>query len=99
MTQMNRRSEIADHIDTLARKVIENETVKLGSDKKIEHELYLRKGVPVLEILKTVKENEIDLLSIGASGHNKLTRLFLGSTVAKIIRRSPCTIVVSPKND
>lgn len=90
-------SEITEHIKKLSAKVIKNELEVQAEGSSINYEVILKQGVSVIEILKSVKEYDIDLLSIGASGHNQFTRLFLGSTVAKIIRKAPCAIVVSPK--
>lgn len=89
--------EVFDHCSSISDKVINNELDRIKSDFKVDREVIVSKGPAVLEILKAIDKYDIDLLSIGSSGHSNITRLFLGSTVAKIIRKAPCNIVVSPK--
>jgi nucleotide-binding universal stress UspA family protein len=50
-----------------------------------------------MEIFKFIETNDTDLLSIGSSGHSKVTRFFLGSTAEKILRKAPCSIMTSKK--
>ena len=85
------------HFRDKVKKIINNELTGINAGKEIDFDLEMTSGFPVIEILKFAELNEVGLISIGSSGHSKFTRFFLGSTVAKIIRRSPCTIVVSPK--
>lgn len=89
---------VADQVSLVVSKLIENELENSETQSKtIPHDIIIRKGIPVLEIFKCVDEKGIDLLSIGSSGHSDFKRFFLGSTVAKIIRKTPCRVVVSPK--
>ena len=88
--------EIASYASITCEKVIHDELQTLSAES-INYEVIVKKGPTVMEILDCVEERKIQLLSIGSSGHSALTRLFLGSTVSKIIRRTPCTIVVTPK--
>lgn len=89
--------EAADHASTISSNVITNELERINGEKEISQNIIIRKGSAVDEVIKTIKENDIDLLCIGSSGHSQLTRIFLGSTVAKIIRKAPCSIMVTPK--
>ena len=43
-------------------------------------------GHPVEQVLKYVKDNEIDLIVVGTQGHTGLSRLLLGSVAEKIVR-------------
>jgi nucleotide-binding universal stress UspA family protein len=88
--------EIASYASATCEKIIHEELQEL-SVENINYDLVIKRGHTVMEILKCVEERDIQLLSIGSSGHSALTRLFLGSTVAKIIRKTPCSIVVTPK--
>ena len=70
------------------------------SVKKIDHLSYkthISQGDPIMEIFKFIETNNTDLLSIGSSGHSKITRFFLGSTAEKILRKAPCSIMTSKK--
>jgi nucleotide-binding universal stress UspA family protein len=89
--------EVADHTSAISSNVISTELEKLNGEKELSQNIIIRKGVALDEILHTINEHDIDLLCIGSSGHSQLTHLFLGSTVAKIIRKAPCSIMVTPK--
>jgi nucleotide-binding universal stress UspA family protein len=89
--------KILDHVSLATAPIVQEGFGKLGVTDYAGAELLIRKGNPVIETLAVIEEKKIDLLSIGASGNNALTRLFLGSTVAKIIRKSPCSVAVTPK--
>jgi nucleotide-binding universal stress UspA family protein len=55
----------------------------------------VRCGQPANEILAYAKEHEIDLICMGASGTGfSLDKLF-GSTVDRVLRQSPCPVLVS----
>jgi nucleotide-binding universal stress UspA family protein len=70
---------------------------KVGERKieELSYDTHIARGEPLAEIFKFIKENDIDLLSIGSSGHNKFVRFFLGSTAEKILRKAPCSIMTS----
>jgi nucleotide-binding universal stress UspA family protein len=55
----------------------------------------VRCGQPANEILAYAKEHEIDLICMGASGAGfSLDKLF-GSTVDRVLRQSPCPVLVA----
>ena len=57
-------------------------------------------GYPIEQILKYVKDNEIDLIAIGTQGHTGLSRLLLGSVAEKIVRLATCPVLtVHPQSD
>jgi nucleotide-binding universal stress UspA family protein len=64
-----------------------------GNYKKV-----IRAGSPYLEILSYAKEENFDLIILGAKGLAKFERLFLGSTGEKVARKSDCPVLtVHPK--
>ena len=93
-----RDEDIKSCVSDICQKEIKEESKLLQRETDIQCETIIRKGNIVIEVLDCIKEKNIDLLSIGSSGHSAITRFFLGSTVAKIIRTAPCSIVVSPKS-
>ena len=57
-------------------------------------------GYPIEQILKYVKDNEIDLIAVGTQGHTGLSRLLLGSVAEKIVRLATCPVLtVHPESD
>lgn len=48
----------------------------------------IRAGTPYIEILEFSKEQNFDLIVLGATGHSNFERLFLGSTGEKVARTS-----------
>lgn len=51
-------------------------------------------GDPAKEVIKAAKRTRADLLVIGAKGLSSVGRFLLGSVSSKLIRHSPCSILV-----
>jgi nucleotide-binding universal stress UspA family protein len=47
------------------------------------------------EIIKYIKEGAVELMVMGAYGHNRLRELFLGSTTSHVIRKSPIPVLLT----
>lgn len=45
-------------------------------------------------LLNYQKEHSIELIVVGTHGRNKLAELFVGSVAIRVVRRSPCTVLV-----
>jgi len=60
----------------------------------IEIESHLVSGKPFVEILKFVKEQGIDLIVMSTHGRSGLTHALLGSVTEKVVRKSPCPVMV-----
>jgi len=54
----------------------------------LEVTLRVETGIPVMEILRVEKEEDVSALVIGSHGMSNLQELFLGSVSEKVIRRS-----------
>lgn len=65
-----------------------------GKCKNILFNTLIKKGKPADEILKTIKEEEIDLVVIGASGKHGLNRLYPGSVTESVVRSAICPVLV-----
>lgn len=50
-------------------------------------------GHPVEKILEYIKEENADLVVMGAKGKSNLTQLLVGSVAEKIFRHSPVTVI------
>jgi nucleotide-binding universal stress UspA family protein len=46
------------------------------------------------EIIKYIREGAVELMVMGAYGHNRLRELFLGSTTSHVIRKSPIPVLL-----
>jgi len=50
-------------------------------------------GNPIEELLKTILEEEIDVVVMGPKGRTDLEYILVGSVAEKIFRRSPATVI------
>ncbi|MFH1773735.1 MAG: universal stress protein [Methanobacteriota archaeon] len=76
-----------------ALKVVEN----MASSMKVKYEVLLREGVPSEDITKFAKDEGIDLIVMGTAGRRGLDRFLLGSVTEKVVRTSPCPVLVIRK--
>jgi len=54
----------------------------------------LSKGRDAEEILDFIRKSNIDLMVMGAFGHNRLRELLLGSTTSRILQESPIPVLL-----
>ena len=65
-----------------------------GICKNIRLTTKINEGKAYLEILKTIKKENIDLVVIGASGRHGIDRFLLGSVTERVIREANCPVLV-----
>jgi len=53
----------------------------------------VKAGAPFVEIVRYARDNDIDLIVMGASGHSELARTQYGSTVENVSRRAHCHVM------
>jgi nucleotide-binding universal stress UspA family protein len=56
--------------------------------------LHMRKGTPFAEICALARESAIDLIVIATRGITGLKHVLLGSTAERVVRYSPCPVLV-----
>ncbi len=65
--------------------------------KNIHLKTLVKEGKDYFEILKTIKEEDIDLVVMGASGrHSTLDRITLGSVTERVVREAHVPVLVIP---
>ncbi len=51
------------------------------------------RGVPFVEIIKTAKSKNVDMIVIGTHGRTGIDHMLFGSTAEKVVRKSPCPVL------
>ena len=51
------------------------------------------RGVPFVEIIKTAREKNADLIIIGTHGRTGIDHMLFGSTAEKVVRKAPCPVL------
>jgi nucleotide-binding universal stress UspA family protein len=51
------------------------------------------RGVPFVEIIKTAKSKNADMIVIGTHGRTGIDHMLFGSTAEKVVRKSPCPVL------
>ncbi len=65
-----------------------------GVCKNIKLTTLINEGKAYKEILKSIKNEKIDLVVIGASGMHGLDRFLLGSVTERVVREASCPVLV-----
>jgi len=63
--------------------------------RAVDGAILILKGKEDKELLKFIREGTVDLLVMGAYGHNRLRELILGSTTSAVIRKSPIPVLLT----
>ncbi|MEX1299415.1 MAG: universal stress protein [Desulfotignum sp.] len=67
---------------------------KLESCSFMVDDIRVPKGIPHVEILKTAKDIQADMIVIGTHGHNILQDSLIGSTARRIVKDSKIPVLV-----
>jgi nucleotide-binding universal stress UspA family protein len=87
---------IYEGFKSLSKGYIE-EFEKMAADKKINVHSIHREGRNYSGILQLARENDVDLIVMGAYGLGFTSNEALGSATSKVLRESPCDILIARK--
>jgi len=84
-------------ITTDAKKAdkLSTEAEELAGEYTADCEMIVLQGKESEEILKFIGEGVVELMVMGAYGHNRLRELFLGSTTTNVIRKSSIPVLLT----
>jgi nucleotide-binding universal stress UspA family protein len=71
------------------------EAEELATRYGADCEMIVLRGKESEEILKFIREGSVELMVMGAYGHNRLRELFLGSTTSNVIRKSSIPVLLT----
>jgi nucleotide-binding universal stress UspA family protein len=84
----------AKKADTLSTQ-IEDMNQKESAAPTSDCEIIILSGKESDEIIKFIREGAVELMVMGAYGHNRLRELLLGSTTSHVIRKSPIPVLLT----
>jgi nucleotide-binding universal stress UspA family protein len=58
-----------------------------------DYECRVLRGVPIVEIVRFARDQEVDSIVLGAAGTSSRNKLHFGSTAENVARRAPCTVM------
>lgn len=87
--------EIKKKIDDEVEKKFNDLIEKIPELKDIEVKKVIRRGVPYVESLLEIEKGIYDLVVMGSHGQSGIRKFFFGSTVEKVARRSPVSVLVT----
>lgn len=66
-----------------------------ADEHQVELHTAIRAGHPAQELLHSAQKHRADLLILGHAGHSRIWGRFLGSTVEKVSRHAPCSVLIA----
>jgi nucleotide-binding universal stress UspA family protein len=86
-------TEYQEALDKKAQKILNYYRTALASRGLDNVKSVIRKGHPAEEILKTVKEEKIDMIVIGSCG-NRTSHLFMGSVSREVANSADVPVII-----
>jgi nucleotide-binding universal stress UspA family protein len=83
------------HRDSNGGKNVLKEAIEVAGKQNITANAIEAKGHADEKILETASDQNMDLIVMGAYGHNRLRELILGSVTSQVIRKSPIPVLLA----
>jgi nucleotide-binding universal stress UspA family protein len=77
-----------------AIKKLHDQARQIAGEHSVQITPVVRVGHPAKGLVDYSKEANLDLLVLGHTGHSALWGSFLGTTADKVIRHTPCSVLV-----
>ncbi|HMK53547.1 MAG TPA: universal stress protein [Methanobacteriaceae archaeon] len=100
LPQKDLKDELEKELDTEGNQAVQKFAKSLESSqcdgycKNVILTTQIKEGKPADEILKTIEEEDIDLVVMGASGKNALNKFILGSVTERVTRSAKCAVLI-----
>ncbi|HUJ16682.1 MAG TPA: universal stress protein [Nitrospirota bacterium] len=85
-------SDLVEDMEKSAWKEMEKWIAEVSTGVSKVEKMVMR-GVPFVEIIRTAKEQNADLIVIGTHGRTGIDHMLFGSTAEKVVRKSPCAVL------
>jgi nucleotide-binding universal stress UspA family protein len=85
-------ADLVEDMQKSANREMEKWGAETGTKVKDLEKLIVR-GVPFVEIIRTAKEKNADMIVIGTHGRTGIDHMLFGSTAEKVVRKSPCPVL------
>lgn len=90
---MDEVHEEQERLDVHYGQLLERARLRV-SEQGLAVETELRRGHPARTIVDVAKAGGFDLVVMGHSGHSQAWTMFLGTTVEKVSRHVPCSVLI-----
>ncbi len=85
-------AELLEDLEKNAGKEIDALGDEIAAKVKTVEKIVVR-GMPFVEIIRTARETNADLIVIGTHGRTGMDHVLFGSTAEKVVRKAPCPVL------
>jgi nucleotide-binding universal stress UspA family protein len=85
-------TDLVEDMQRSARNEMEKWGTEVSAKVKDVDKMVVR-GVPFVEIIKTAKDKNADLIVIGTHGRTGIDHILFGSTAEKVVRKAHCPVL------
>jgi len=85
-------TDLLEDMEKSAWKEIDKWGAEISPKVKNMEKMVVR-GVPFVEIIKTAKDKNADLIVIGTHGRTGIDHMLFGSTAEKVVRKASCAVL------
>lgn len=101
LTEQDLQEKLETSLKKEGQEAVDNFSARLMDSKcqgvcqqNVNLKTEIKEGNPADVILKTIEEDDIDLVVMGSSGKHALTRFVYGSVTDKVVRFAKCPVLV-----